>query len=84
MTLQDWRPKGSIEKEVRQLLQSKRHVDTSTKACKLWVRCFIQEIVPGWEPGKELTTKQAQLVGRKFGRLLCRPDPKAPRQRRRQ
>lgn len=76
MTLQDWRPKGSVEKEVRALLTMHKYPDTSTEACKRWVRSFISALVPGWTPGVDLTSKQAQLVGKKFARLLCRPTPK--------
>lgn len=73
MSLIEWRPNGvSIEAEVRIIMTKERHADTSSAACKEWVRNFIKEQVATWHPGRALTWQEAQQVGRAFEERLLK------------
>lgn len=61
-----------LEGRIRRILRAERAPDVSRAACKAWARAFISHHVPRWYPGKDLSTEDAQRVGRLFEELCGR------------
>lgn len=85
MSLIEWRSTPpDVEPQVRGILERSGEIDTSTAACKRWVRRLIRVYVPTWEPGDNLAWSDTWRIGAAFERLVSSPRPAMPERIRKQ